>query len=507
MRAVTTILPTLIPTAVPDVEAAWVNRPPQAVAHFLEGEAAFRRVRLPEALEAFQAAIEADSTFGLAGMRGAQVAAWNHESGAAAALVNVALRQDLSERDRRFAQGLQAYLDGRADSAVSDLRHALALDPSMVVAWLQLGEVYMHRLPSTGPADSLAEDAFDHALALDSSAAAPQFHLVELRARRGDQPGAAAVAQQFVRTAVDTELVREVEIVSKCGADGFTGVDLREAARRRPLPLLLSGKYLGPSPLTMPCALTAYAALLEDDTASTVAADGRRYFATLGVVSGLLQRGRTDEAVAAIEWLQQRQGEGMSLYLLAAPVYPALADSARAVARRDSIEFGANYAGLSNSPSAMQLWRLGVWAAVDAHPELAEEVARELWRRAAAGTALDTLIARSVAAHAALAGGDTVQALNGFETLVSRPSLVNELAWIQAASLGFDRLTLGRLLISRGEYARALTVLDVLDSAVPAAFPLYLEASLTARIEATESLQQAAQATTLRARLAAVTGG
>ena len=46
MRAVTEILPVLIPTTTPDLEAAWSSRPPQAVAHFLEGEAAFRRVRL-----------------------------------------------------------------------------------------------------------------------------------------------------------------------------------------------------------------------------------------------------------------------------------------------------------------------------------------------------------------------------------------------------------------------------------------------------------------------------
>ena len=47
MHAVTEILPVLISTAVPDVETRWHARPPQAVAHFLLGEAAFRRVQLP----------------------------------------------------------------------------------------------------------------------------------------------------------------------------------------------------------------------------------------------------------------------------------------------------------------------------------------------------------------------------------------------------------------------------------------------------------------------------
>jgi hypothetical protein len=362
----------------------------------------------------------------------------------------------------------------------------------------------MHRLPSLASTDSLAEAAFEHAHALDSNAAAPQFHLVELRARRGDQAGAAAMARQFVRTAADTELVREVELVAKCGPGGFTGVDLGEAARERPLPLLLSAKYLQPSPVTMPCALAADAALLAEDTLSNFAADGRRFYATLGLAGGLLQRRQTDEAVATIERLQQRQGEGRKLYLLAAPVYPVLADSARSAARQDSIAYGASYAG---APSGISLWRLGIWAAVDSRPELAGAVSNELWRRAASGAALDTLFARSVAAHASLAAGDTARAIAGLQALVEQPSLVDELSWNQAASLGLDRLTLGQLMIRRQDYARALTVLDVHDSAVPAIFPLYIEASLNARIEAAEALQQAALATALRARLAVLTGG
>jgi tetratricopeptide (TPR) repeat protein len=502
MRAVTAILPSLIPTAVPDVEATWASRPPQAVAHFLEGEAAFRRVRLPEALAAFQAAIAADSTFGLAAMRGAQVATWDHQPRQAKALLDVALRQPLSRRDQLFGKGFLAYLDGSADSAIADLRGALALDSSMVVAWLQLGEVYIHRLPAEGPTDSLAEAAFERARGLDSNAAVLQFHLVELRARRGDQAGAASIARQFVRTAVDTQLVQEVELIAACGPGGLAGVNLREAALERPLALLLAAKALGPSERTVRCAISADSALVQVDTSATDPnADGRRYYALLGLVDGLLNTGQSGEATATIERFQRRWAQGRPLYVLAGPVFPELADSARAAFGTDSSIYAPTFAGVKYTDT---MWKLGVWAAWSGRPAVARAIAGQLASRAAAsGQRVDSVLAQSMAAHLALATGDTALALAGFGTLITRPAAVEELSWNQAASLGLDRLLLGRLLLG-SDPARSIRVLEVLDSPVPAVFPLYRRASLEARIEAAEALRQPGLAASLRARLAAL---
>jgi tetratricopeptide (TPR) repeat protein/tRNA A-37 threonylcarbamoyl transferase component Bud32 len=500
MRAVTEILPVLIPTKVPDVESAWANRPPQAVAHFLEGEAAFRRVRLPEALAAFRAAVAADSTFGLAAMRGAQVATWNHESGKARELVEVALRQDLKPRDRRFARGFLDYVDGRADSAAANFRAALAIDSSMVVAWLQLGEVYMHRLPAAGRTDALAEDAFEQARALDSTAAALQFHLVELRARRGDQAGAGVMARQFLRTAADTQLAHEVELVAACGPKGFAGVNLREAAVQRPLALLLSAKSLGASELTAHCAMSADSVLLLVDTSATSAANGRRYYAFIGLVQGLLSRDRPEEATLAIEAYYQRWGRGRAYYELSSPVFPALTDSAQSAFRQDSTNLGPSYGGIEYSD---MIWGLAVWAARDGRPELARQLGDMLNGRAAeSGLRLDSILAQSAAAHAALAAGDTTAAAAQFNALLNRPAPIEDLAWDLGASLGFDRLLLGRLLIQQQDYAKAIGVLDVLDSPMPAVFPLYRRASLTARIEAADALNRTALGDSLRARLA-----
>ena len=501
MHAVTEILPVLISTAVPDVETKWRARPPQAVAHFLLGEAAFRRVQLPTALAEFRKAIESDSTFGIAAVRGAQVATWNHQSSEAASLIRVAVGQELSPRYRLFASGFQAYLDGRADSAAAQLRAAVALDPSMTVAWMQLGEVYMHLLPVEGNTDSLAETALRRARALDSTTATIQFHLVEILARRGDQNAAAALAKQFTATAVDTELVREVALMSACGRGGFGDIDLRNTVAQSPLALVIAAKALGASSFSAPCALAAYQVLLREDTAKTEAADGRRFTSLLGLVNLQLSQGRADVAASSVEAFRQRWGYGSTIYLLAAPVWPTLALQARAVASKDSAETGPTYAGM-RYPT--HLWELGVWAASERRAALVRAVATDLASRAVRGTRFDSVLATSMAGHAALAEGDSLLALRHFERLISSAGAVDQLAWNEAASLGLDRLTLGRLLIWHKEYARALGVLTVHDSALPAVYPLYLKASLALRAEAAAALKLTSQETTLRARLAAL---
>jgi hypothetical protein len=111
-----------------------------------------------------------------------------------------------------------------------------------------------------------------------------------------------------------------------------------------------------------------------------------------------------------------------------------------------------------------------------------------------------------MAAHAALARGDSAEALRGFEALIASPAPAAELIWNEAASTGFDRVTLGRLLIARKDPARAIRVLDVLDSALPAVFPLYRKTSLTLRAEAATALKQPALAEAFRARVAALSG-
>src|SRR4029078_759352 len=113
----------------------------------------FRRVQLDVAENEFAQAVAADSSFGLAALRGAQAATWNHDRRTGAALIGVAMRTRLTPRHMAFALGYQAFLRGRVDSSLFHLQRGLAYDSSSAFIWMQLGEVYAHLLPAEGATD------------------------------------------------------------------------------------------------------------------------------------------------------------------------------------------------------------------------------------------------------------------------------------------------------------------------------------------------------------------
>jgi tRNA A-37 threonylcarbamoyl transferase component Bud32 len=500
LAAITAMLPQLIPGATADVSSAWDARPPQAVANFLQGEAAFRRLQLPEALLAYHRAVAADSTFGLAAVRGAQVASWNHRSDDAAALVTVALRQALAPRYMHFARGLAAYLDGRADSAIVEFRSAVALDSTMVVAWAQLGETFTHLLPSEGATDSLAMAAFSNAYALDSTATPHLFHRIEVAVRRGDRERAAAMSRRFLETAVDSMLVSEVELMAACAAGKLTDTQVERATMVRPLAPLYVGRMLASSPMTHRCARRVFETVLRADTAINDDADARRFAAMMGLVGQTIVTNRSAKADSLIEAFYQRWSSGRSLYLLLAPSVPALAPRARALVAQDTLEYGAT---LSRLPYSRRLWEHGLWALANGRVELARAIASTLSARADTAQRLDSLFAQSMLAQVALAVGDTAQAMDRLGRLLQRePSPANYLAWDEVAPLGVERLLYARLLAARGELARAMRVLSVFDSPLPLAFSFWQRESLELRVRITSQLKDGPQITRLRARLA-----
>jgi tRNA A-37 threonylcarbamoyl transferase component Bud32/tetratricopeptide (TPR) repeat protein len=502
LAAITVMLPRLIPVSTPDVASEWDARPPVAVANFLQGEAAFRRLQLADALTAFQRAIAADSTFGLAAVRGAQAASWYHRTDEAAALVTIAQRQSLVPRYAHFARGLSAYLDGRADSAIVELRTAIALDSSMVVAWAQLGETYMHLLPSEGDTDSLATMAFSRAYAIDSTAAPHFFHLAELAARRGDRARTGTMTARFLSTAVDTMLVQETQLIAACAAGTLSAPEIEAFVMTRPLPVLLVGKSLASSPATRTCARRAFEAVLRADTAATDAAEPRRFQALLALVGQALMRERPMTADSLIESFYARWSSGRSLYLLLAPTVPSMVARARAVVAQDTLEYGGRFERL---PYNRRLWEQGVFAIHDGRVATARSIAATLSARADTSTRLDSVYAYSMLAHVALAMGDTAQATDRFKSSLTRaPAPASYLAWDEVAALGVDRLLYARVLLARGDAAAALRTLSVFDSALPISFAMWQRESIQLRIDAAIAASRPELIGPLRARLAAL---
>ena len=218
-----------------------------------------------------------------------------------------------------FARGYAAYLRGDADSAIALLRGALGEDPSMAVAWVQLGETYTHLLPSTGAPDSLAEDAFDRAFALDSTATV-LFHPIQIALRRGDVTAASRMLARFAAADPDSTLVQSSEIMLRCVRDGPAKVDWTGLARTQPFALIDASYSLATGGARFDCAGRGFQQILVQDTSANTAADGRRWSALMGFVATRLAQqnaARSTEAVRAIDAFNTRWKYGASLYLLA----------------------------------------------------------------------------------------------------------------------------------------------------------------------------------------------
>jgi tetratricopeptide (TPR) repeat protein len=506
LLAVNKLLPVLIPGGSPDVAAEWQDRDPGAVASFLLGEAAFRRIHLGEALNRYRDAVRADSSFGLAAIRGAQAATWNHRSSEAAAFIRVALRQKLTPRYLHFALGYAAYLQGRADSAAAELRRAIEVDPDMAVAWVQLGEVYTHLLPEAGRVDSLSQDAFETAHRLDPRATNLLLHLIEQRLRRGDTAGAAPLVSQFLFTTPDTaKLSAQVRIVDRCVRNGPESVSWATEATRQPYAVLGGAQALAAGGAQPTCAEAGFSSLVQADTSR---AGDVRWYALLGLQSLLLAQGRAADAMNAVG-AAPADDQAPRMFLLDAPVYPDVASNASAVAQGHLRQCGPAFTGCSNS---YLVWQLAVWSALGGDASQADVGARQLESRAAAERDTSAaiaagILARSAKAQAVLAAGDTAAAFTLLDALLREPLTPGApIEWNIALPRALDRLAFVRLLIGRREYRRAIAVADVFDSPAPAIYVLYVPESLRLRAQAASAIGDASLHDRYLARLARLEG-
>lgn len=481
LHAVNTLLPSLIQPGTPDINilAEWKDRDPAAVASFLLAEGAFRRVHLVDALERYRDALRADSTFALAAIRGAQAAVWNHRSDEAATFLKLALRQPLPPRYTHFARGYEAYLAGAADSAVAEFRRVISLDPEMAVAWMQLGETYMHLLPVAGNPDSLGRQAFDEAYRLDPAAKPLLFHAIEVRLRQRDTAAAAPMLREFLAADPDSLLSRHISLMYHCVTSGADAVPWSLSARIAPLATLGAAHSLKGGGANLDCAGRGFEAVMNADTAQAGA--GRRWAAIVGLGSVLLAKGRSGQARAHIDSAIARGWGGGSFYLMAGPVYPALQGIAGAIAQRDEQTYGPGYA---RCPYTIRLWQLGAWEAARGRAEVAVSVHRTLEARAkASGLSADARLARSMRALSTLAMGDTARAFPLLAALLAEPVSSTEIAWDFAAPRGMERMIYSRLLLARRDFRAALDVANVFDAAWPSVYLLYVPASLELRAE------------------------
>ena len=517
LRAASQLLPSLIGEVPADFAARFTERNPAAVAQFLSGEAAFRRARYAEALAAYQSAFDLDPDFPEAAIRGAQAASWRHRSQEASLLVEAALALDLTERDRAFAEGLQAYLEGDSERALEALEVALALDPRMAAAHAQVGEVYHHLAPARRLPDSVATEAFRQAYALDPTAGGVLYHLAQHRLRTEDTGALSGLGLQFRAAAADPELVSEIEISTRCAFGGPGGVDWKEEANLRPGPLAEVAVNLGAGEERWPCAEAAYRALLAHDTATSGWEVGRRWSSLKGLMGLLLATGRTGDALALVDAAANSLDELRRIADPTAVVDPSTdAEAGGPIQFAELLLLLAEAAGYSTegraeavaaenregdgsyrSSNSARLWYMGIWEASRENGAAVSRLARSMEERLAAGpaSARDSLLTGAMAGHAALAGGDSTGALGILRTLRPR----GDIQWNEADALGYERLVHARLALALGRPSEAVDVTTWLES-TPSVYPLFRPAALEIRAAALEMLRLHGDARIVRER-------
>ncbi len=474
LAAVQGLLPDLVAPGGKINVTALRDRRPAAVANFLQGEREYRRMQFAAALPHYGAAIHDDSAFALAALRGAYTAAWLSDVGAGVALITTALRSapSLTPAHAAVARGLQAYLEGDADSALAFLRRALQQDSEAAETWTLLGETYSRLLPNEWAADSLARSALERARTIDHDFAPALVLLEELALRDGDVQRATQLQRELRSAGADTTHVMARDLMFRCVARGPGAIDWREAVTRDHEAVLSVGKVLGGRAANPACALAAFRAVI----ATTAPPIRVRFGALLGLQAQLIGTGRAAETPTS---LGEKGATGLD-YRLRIPILAGAAAGDGFQRQARAVADSAASLGYDKA-SASTLWQLGYFEAHRGSVARVRDVVRALQLKAdSSQTPRDHRLARSVAVRMHLLEGDTTAALAILGTL--RPLARRAaLGWWPWESLGPERLLHAQLLYNRGRFEEALRVATYLDATEPIGYPMYLRPSLELR--------------------------
>ena len=425
-----------------------------AIQAFVQGELAYRRGRFHDAWRHYSAALDVDSLFALAALQAAKALTWIEGSeglSRAQRFVQQAVRgaEHLAARDRLMALGLRDYLAGDADSALAHLRAARDMDDQRPDAWVAMGLAYRHLIPMEPYQDSLALVHLRRAYDLSPDFAPAVFYLGSRAARGGDIASARRYLSELRQTEADTSELAKLELEVRCASQSPDAIDWRAETLRDVNVVFQMARRFHIGLSNPACAEAGWRAVVQYDT---TARPDHRFTATLGLQSLLAAQQRTADVQLVLDGAESASARWMYIVDALAGLDVSHQAESTAVQLRSQL--------WPRSPT--MLWPLAVWDARTGQPDEARTIRDSLEARAAraGATSTDTLLWRSVAAHVALAEGDTTAAVRAFRSLrptAPRPSLT----WQPWLSLGYDWLVLAQLLEARGEYQEALRILTI----------------------------------------------
>lgn len=179
-----------------------------ALRPYLAAQVAFRGGRYGAAVEEYQRALQADSTFTLAALGLAAAGVWvpTGEAARREALARAwAGRSRLKPADRAYLVALAGPRYPAEPTARERLvawEQAAAVAPDRPDVWYEYGDILFHKgaLLGVGGARELARASFEHAYHLDSTYAAASLHLFELLVADGQIEQARRLSDQLLKS-------------------------------------------------------------------------------------------------------------------------------------------------------------------------------------------------------------------------------------------------------------------------------------------------------------------
>jgi len=160
-----------------------------ALRAFLEGEKHYRRGKFAEAVQGYELAVDADSTFAIALIRLSEAYGWlesvNSERMQEVGDLAMAQMDRLSPRYQFMMESWNALNHGNA-SGVEVLLEAVQKYPDDPEAWFLLAETYIHIEDGSYSDSDAIVDALDRAVALDPDFAPYLIHVIEESVIRGE---------------------------------------------------------------------------------------------------------------------------------------------------------------------------------------------------------------------------------------------------------------------------------------------------------------------------------
>lgn len=183
-----------------------------ALRHFLAGERALRRGEFAPAWQAYQLALQEDSTFALAWYRLSHAAGGvpDHFTVARGSDYANRLRHKLPMPERLLMQANRAQRMGETTESEKLYRQLLDLRPSYALAWEGLGELVFHGNANRGASFEEARDEFVRLLQLEPGDQNAIAHLARIAAFQRDQPMLDSLVRRLGRKDLDRDPALEV---------------------------------------------------------------------------------------------------------------------------------------------------------------------------------------------------------------------------------------------------------------------------------------------------------